>query len=55
MLEAAEALDACIYIRPRAASDSLKGPLQDYGMDSAMWGCGVEVGTHVIRMMAAGA
>jgi 5-carboxyvanillate decarboxylase len=55
VLEAAEALDACIYIRPRAASDSLKGPLQDYGMDSAMWGCGVEVGTHVIRMMAAGA
>jgi 5-carboxyvanillate decarboxylase len=54
VLEAAEALNACIYFRPRAASDSLKGPLQDYGMDSAMWGCGVEVGTHVIRMMAAG-
>jgi len=28
--------------------------LQDYGMDSAMWGYGVEVGTHVVRMMAAG-
>ncbi len=53
-LEAAEALDACIYIHPRAASDTLKGPLQDYGMDSAMWGYGVEVGTHVVRMMAAG-
>ncbi len=23
-------------------------------MDSAMWGYGVEVGTHVVRMMAAG-
>jgi len=54
VLEAAEALDACIYIHPRAASDGLKGPLQDYGMDSAMWGYGVEVGTHVVRMMAAG-
>jgi 2,3-dihydroxybenzoate decarboxylase/5-carboxyvanillate decarboxylase len=54
ILEAAEALDACIYIHPRAASDGLKGPLQDYGMDSAMWGYGVEVGTHVVRMMAAG-
>jgi 5-carboxyvanillate decarboxylase len=54
VLEAAEALDACIYIHPRAASDSLKGPLQDYGMDSAMWSYGVEVGTHVVRMMAAG-
>jgi 5-carboxyvanillate decarboxylase len=53
-LEAAEALDACIYIHPRAASDTLKGPLQDYGMDSAMWGYGVEVGTHVVRMMAGG-
>ena len=49
VLEAAEALDARIYIHPRAASDSLKGPLQDYGMDSAMWGYGVEVGTHVVR------
>lgn len=54
VLEAAEALDACIYIHPRAPSDSLKGPLQDYGMDSAMWGYGVEVGTHVVRMMTAG-
>jgi len=54
ILEAAEALEACIYIHPRAASDGLKGPLQDYGMDSAMWGYGVEVGTHVVRMMAAG-
>jgi 2,3-dihydroxybenzoate decarboxylase/5-carboxyvanillate decarboxylase len=54
VLEAAEALDACIYIHPRAASDTLKGPLQDYAMDSAMWGYGVEVGTHAVRMMAAG-
>jgi len=54
ILEAAEALDACIYIHPRAASDTLKGPLQDYGMDSAMWGYGVETGTHAVRMMASG-
>ncbi len=53
-LEAAEAMDACIYIHPRAASDTLKGPLQDYSMDSAMWGYGVEVGTHAVRMMAGG-
>jgi 5-carboxyvanillate decarboxylase len=54
ILEAAEALDRCIYIHPRGASDGLKGPLRDYGMDSAMWGYGVEVGTHAVRMMAAG-
>ena len=53
-LEAAEALDACIYIHPRGASYGLKGPLQDYGMDSAMWGYGVEVGTHAVRMMTSG-
>jgi len=54
VLEAAEALDACIYIHPRATPDTMKGPLQLYAMDSAMWGYGLEVGTHVVRMMAAG-
>src|ERR1700733_14545501 len=54
ILEAAEGLDRCIYIHPRGASDGLKGPLRDYGMDSAMWGYGVEVGTHAVRMMASG-
>ncbi|HWL46362.1 MAG TPA: amidohydrolase family protein [Sphingomonadaceae bacterium] len=54
ILEAAEALDRCLYIHPRAASDGFKGPLQDYGMDSAMWGYGMEVGTHVVRMMTSG-
>jgi len=54
ILEAAEALDAVLYIHPRGASDGLKGPLRDYGMDSAMWGYGVEVGTHAVRMMASG-
>jgi 2,3-dihydroxybenzoate decarboxylase/5-carboxyvanillate decarboxylase len=54
ILEAAEALDACLYIHPRATPDTMKGPLQLYAMDSAMWGYGLEVGTHAVRMMAAG-
>lgn len=54
IFEAAEALDATLYIHPRAPSDTLKGPLQDYAMDSAMWGYGVEVGTNMLRMMASG-
>ena len=54
ILEAAEALNCCLYIHPRGASDGLKGPLREYGMDSAMWGYGVEVGTHAVRMMASG-
>ncbi len=54
ILEAAEALDRCIYIHPRGPSEGLKGPLREYGMDSAMWAYGVEVGTHAVRMMASG-
>jgi 5-carboxyvanillate decarboxylase len=54
ILEAAEALDACIYIHPRAPSYGMKGPFTDYGMDSAMWGYGMEVGTHAVRMMVSG-
>jgi 5-carboxyvanillate decarboxylase len=53
ILEAAESLDACIYLHPRAASGGLKGPLRDYGME-IMWGFGVEAGTHAVRMMACG-
>jgi len=54
ILEAAEALNACLYIHPRGPSDGLKGPLREYGMDSAMWAYGLEVGTHAVRMMASG-
>ena len=54
IFEAAEALDATIYIHPRGPSDTLKGPLMEYAMDSAMWAYGVEVGTNMLRMMAGG-
>ena len=54
ILEAAEALDSCIYIHPRAASDGLAGPMQDYGMDSALWSYGVEVSTHAVRLILSG-
>lgn len=54
LLEAAEALNRPIYIHPRAASDLFAGPLRDYGLDAAMWGYGMEMGTHVVRIMASG-
>jgi len=54
ILEAAEALDACIYIHPRAPSDGMAAPFRDYGMDTALWGYGVEVGTHAVRLMLSG-
>jgi 5-carboxyvanillate decarboxylase len=53
-LEAAEALDACIYIHPRAPSDGLAVPMRHYSMDSALWGYGVETGTHAVRMILGG-
>lgn len=53
ILECAEAFDRCIYIHPRAPCEG-KGMFTHYGMDSAMWAYGVEVGTHVVRMMASG-
>ena len=54
ILEAAEALDACIYIHPRGAADGLSGPMWDYGMSSALWAYGVEVSTHAVRIMLSG-
>ena len=54
ILEAAEALDACIYIHPRAASDGLAAPFRQYGLDSAQWGYGVETGTHAVRLIVSG-
>ena len=54
ILEAAEALDRCMYIHPRAPSDGLAGPMREYGMDSALWAYGVEVSTHAVRMILGG-
>jgi 2,3-dihydroxybenzoate decarboxylase/5-carboxyvanillate decarboxylase len=54
VLEAAEALDGCIYLHPRAPSDGMAVPFREYGMDSAEWGYGIEVSTHAVRMMASG-
>jgi 5-carboxyvanillate decarboxylase len=54
VLEAAEALDACIYIHPRAPSAGMDVPFRYYGMDSALWGYGIEVSTHALRMIVSG-
>jgi 5-carboxyvanillate decarboxylase len=54
MLEAAEALGAPIYIHPRAPSDGMAGPFRDYRMEGAIWGYGIEAGTHALRLMLSG-
>ncbi len=54
ILEAAEALDRPIYIHPRAPSEGMAAPFQDYRMDSAVWGYGMETGTHAARLLLSG-
>jgi predicted TIM-barrel fold metal-dependent hydrolase len=54
ILEAAEALDTPLYIHPRAPSDGMAGPFRDYRLEGAIWGYGVETGTHVMRLMLSG-
>jgi len=54
ILEAAEALEACVYLHPRAPSDGMAGPFRDYGLDNATWGFGIETGTHAVRLILSG-
>jgi len=54
ILEAAEALDRCIYIHPRGPSDGLSGPMGDYNLAAAQWAYGVEVSTHAVRLLVSG-
>ena len=54
ILEAAEALNAAIYIHPRAPSDGMAVPFDDYDLEAAVWGYGMEVGTHAVRLMLSG-
>jgi predicted TIM-barrel fold metal-dependent hydrolase len=51
LLEAAEALDAPVYLHPRAPSDGMAAPFRDYRLEGAVWGYGVETGTHILRMI----
>ena len=39
---------------PRAPSDGMAEPFRDYRLESAVWGYGVEVGTHALRLMMSG-
>ena len=54
ILEAAEALGAPLYIHPRAPSDGMAAPFRDYRIEGAIWGFGVETGTHIVRLMMSG-
>jgi 5-carboxyvanillate decarboxylase len=55
ILEAAEALNAPLYIHPRAPSDGMATPFNDYRIEGAIWGYGAETGVHALRLMMSGA
>jgi 5-carboxyvanillate decarboxylase len=55
ILEALEATGAPLYIHPRAPSDGMAAPFDDYRIETAVWGYGMETGTHAVRLMLSGA
>lgn len=54
LLEAAEALGVPLYIHPRAPSDGMAAPFRDYRLEGAVWGYGIETGTHILRLVFGG-
>ena len=51
---AAEALDVPIYIHPSGPPKAMVGPFLERGLEGAVFGFGVEVALHVLRIIVAG-
>ncbi|HEV7432430.1 MAG TPA: amidohydrolase family protein [Steroidobacteraceae bacterium] len=43
-----------LYIHPSSPPDSMIGPLLEAGLDGAIYGFGVEVGMHLLRLITSG-
>jgi predicted TIM-barrel fold metal-dependent hydrolase len=54
ILEAAEALDAPIYIHPRPLPPSAIGPYLEHELWAGIWGYAAETGLHGMRLIASG-
>jgi 2,3-dihydroxybenzoate decarboxylase len=54
VLEAAEAVDAPIYIHPNTPPANMIGPMLEAGLDGAIFGFGVETGMHALRLITSG-
>jgi len=54
IFEAAESLDVPIYIHPRTPAPKMLEPIREMGMEAALFGFGVEVALHTLRIIAAG-
>jgi 5-carboxyvanillate decarboxylase len=55
IFEAAEALDAPIYLHPQVPPPGLVEKLLERGLDGAIYGFAVETGMHMLRIMISGA
>ena len=54
VLEAAEAMDAPIYLHPNTPPRNMIGPMLEAGLDGAVFGFGVETGMHALRLITSG-
>jgi 2,3-dihydroxybenzoate decarboxylase len=54
LFEALEALDAPLYIHPREPAGAMNAIMTGPVVGGAAWAYGVEVGTHVLRLIQAG-
>lgn len=54
IFEAAEALDAPIYLHPNTPPAAMIGPFLPRGLDGAIYGFAVETGLHLLRIVLAG-
>jgi 5-carboxyvanillate decarboxylase len=54
ILEAAEAMNAPIYLHPREPSPQMYAPYEPYGLTGAIWGYAAETGLHAVRLIMAG-
>jgi 5-carboxyvanillate decarboxylase len=54
IFEAAEALDAPIYLHPSGCSKDMIKPFLDAGLDGAVYGFACETGLHMLRIIVGG-
>jgi len=54
IFEAASALNAPIYIHPRAPSAGMAEPFMKHKLETAIWGYGAETGLHGVRLIVSG-
>jgi 2,3-dihydroxybenzoate decarboxylase len=54
IFRAAVEADQLIYIHPQSPPDRMIGPMLEAGLDGAIYGFGVEVGMHLLRLITSG-